>query len=102
VRFYQRADGTVLTADCPVGVRRKRVRRGVLVAAGAGALAAAAASAFSTHGKCVMGDVSMGEPVVDVRGRAVTPAIMGTAGIEPTAAPKPPPASPAPKGKKGP
>ena len=24
VRFYRRADGTVLTADCPVGVRRRR------------------------------------------------------------------------------
>ena len=27
VRFYQRTDGTVLTADCEVGVRRRRVRR---------------------------------------------------------------------------
>lgn len=27
VRFYRRADGTVLTADCPVGVQRKRRRR---------------------------------------------------------------------------
>ncbi|MFO0676292.1 MAG: hypothetical protein U0169_07150 [Polyangiaceae bacterium] len=26
VRFYQRDDGTVLTADCPVGVRKKRRR----------------------------------------------------------------------------
>jgi len=26
VRLYQRADGTVLTQDCPVGVRRKRLR----------------------------------------------------------------------------
>ncbi|HEX4456975.1 MAG TPA: hypothetical protein VIA18_03350 [Polyangia bacterium] len=27
VRFYQRADGTVLTNDCPVGVRRERLRQ---------------------------------------------------------------------------
>jgi hypothetical protein len=27
VRFYRRADGTVLTSDCPVGVTRKRRRR---------------------------------------------------------------------------
>ncbi len=27
VRFYRRADGTVLTADCPTGVRRRRRRR---------------------------------------------------------------------------
>src|SRR5882672_3470752 len=26
VRFYQRTDGTVLTQDCPTGVRRKRIR----------------------------------------------------------------------------
>ena len=27
VRFFQRADGTVLTSDCPVGVRRERLRQ---------------------------------------------------------------------------
>src|SRR5437868_12561871 len=26
VRMYQRTDGTVLTSDCPVGVRRERLR----------------------------------------------------------------------------
>src|SRR5207244_3242790 len=29
VRFYQRADGTVLTGDCPVAVRKQRLRRRV-------------------------------------------------------------------------
>lgn len=43
VRFYRRADGTVLTADCSVGVRRRRVQ---LVAA-AGAVTALAAGAVS-------------------------------------------------------
>jgi hypothetical protein len=43
VRFYRRADGTVLTADCSVGVRRRRVH---LVAA-AGAVAALAAGAVA-------------------------------------------------------
>jgi hypothetical protein len=38
VRYYRRADGTILTADCPVGTRNKRRRR--WVAAGLGALAA--------------------------------------------------------------
>lgn len=43
VRYFQRKDGTVMTADCPVGVRRRRVRRFVsLVAVGAGAVAAGA------------------------------------------------------------
>jgi len=41
VRFFRRTDGTILTADCPVGVRRKRVQ---LVAA-AGAVTALAAGA---------------------------------------------------------
>ena len=27
IRFYRRADGTIMTTDCPVGVRRKRGRR---------------------------------------------------------------------------
>ncbi len=46
VRFHRRADGTILTADCPVGRQMKGVRRvaaGVL-AAGAAAMAAAASA----------------------------------------------------------
>jgi len=44
VRFYRRADGTILTADCPVGVRQKRKRRWIIAGAtallaGGGALA---------------------------------------------------------------
>ena len=46
VRFYQRADGTILTQDCPVGVSKKRRRKLVLAVAGAGAMAAAAATMF--------------------------------------------------------
>jgi hypothetical protein len=99
VRLYQRADGTVLTADCPVGARRKRVRRGVLAAAGAGALAAAASATFATQGKPA--HVMMGEPdLVDVRGRAVVePPVVGSLAVPPAAAPKPLPAPP--KVKKG-
>ena len=44
VRLYRREDGTVLTEDCPVGARKKRVRRVLAGAAGAGALVAAAAA----------------------------------------------------------
>ncbi|MDI1446070.1 hypothetical protein [Polyangium sp. 6x1] len=33
VRYFQRKDGTVMTDDCPVGVRRRRVRRSVATAA---------------------------------------------------------------------
>jgi hypothetical protein len=45
VRFFQRADGTILTSDCPVGVRRTRRRRAALAGIGAGAIAVAAVGA---------------------------------------------------------
>jgi hypothetical protein len=41
VRFYQRADGTMLTADCPVGARRqRRLARAWAAISGAAASAA--------------------------------------------------------------
>jgi hypothetical protein len=36
VRFYRREDGTVLTADCPVGLRAARLRLAAMTAALAG------------------------------------------------------------------
>lgn len=67
VRYFRRADGTILTADCPVGVRRKRV---ALVAA-AGTAAALATAAFATL------TARMGEPaqpdVAPVAGRVALP-----------------------------
>jgi hypothetical protein len=99
VRLFRRADGTVLTSDCPVGVRRKRIRRGVMAAAGAGALAATAANAmFAFQGKPAQ--VTMGMPVMDVRGGAIVePPVVGSAAVEPTASPKTPAAPPRPKGR---
>ncbi len=54
VRFFQRADGTVMTADCPIGVRRKRVRRLAVLATAGGALSAVAAMMVphATMGAC--------------------------------------------------
>jgi hypothetical protein len=49
IRLYKRADGTVITADCPVGLRRLRVRRVVAVAVGASAMALMAAAALVTR-----------------------------------------------------
>jgi hypothetical protein len=41
VRYFQRFDGTVLTADCPVGAKKQRKQRRLIVAgAAAGAVAA--------------------------------------------------------------
>jgi hypothetical protein len=52
VRFYQRADGTVLTEDCPVGVRAllKRAERRALLTAAAGVGVVAAFVAFLLGG----------------------------------------------------
>ena len=47
VRLFRRADGTVLTEDCPVGVRRRRLRLFGVVTLAAGLAAAAAGSALS-------------------------------------------------------
>ena len=54
VRLYKRQDGTVLTADCPVGVRKKRVRRVMAATFGAGIVTAGAAltlASFATMGE---------------------------------------------------
>jgi hypothetical protein len=80
VRLYKRADGTVLTSDCPVGVKRRRRRRAVAGVVGGGMLAAAAASMF-TRPMAYQGD-----PMPAVQGSAV---MMGapppTPAVDPTA-----------------
>lgn len=48
VRFFRRADGTVLTQDCPVGLRAVRLRI-VKAAAGSFALAAALFASFLAY-----------------------------------------------------
>jgi hypothetical protein len=57
VRFYRRYDGTILTQDCAVGVRRRRVKRAVGVAVGMGGVAALAAAGLASMS---MGKPSMG------------------------------------------
>jgi len=67
VRFYQRTDGTVLTADCPWGRRRRRRRHIVMIAgAAAGLLVAAGFVSFTRMGRSsfVTGDL------IDVEGTA--------------------------------
>ena len=116
VRFYQRADGTILTQDCPEGVKTKRRKKLVLAVAGAGAMAAAAATMFfKTTGKCEtkMGDVqavaggamyvnevptTMGEPVPvpSVMGSAVPTDFVPVMGAPPPLPVKPTPVAPHP------
>jgi hypothetical protein len=49
VRLYRRADGTVLTADCPDGARRKKRRLALFSAVGGGLMAAGAAAVASAN-----------------------------------------------------
>jgi hypothetical protein len=73
VRFYRRVDGTVMTADCPIGARRVRVRRVAFAAAGGGLVAAAAAYGSMAmmgtprrqpmQGAVAMDTPTMGEPM---------------------------------------
>lgn len=86
VRYYKRADGTLMTSDCPVGVRRKRRKKVALSIAGAGALAVAATQAYARSlcggGGHMQGAVAvMGEP------QPIVPAIQGTASPAPTEPP---------------
>ena len=60
VRFYQRADGTVMTKDCPIGLARLRIAARRVT--GRVAAAFGIALAGSTAGGCVMGVAYDKEP----------------------------------------
>lgn len=84
VRYYQRADGTILLADCTVGRRNKRYRRAL--AAGLAASVAGGVAGYAAHVRhqdheleIRMGDV--GEPMMG------TVAVQGGIGPEQTAQP---------------
>jgi hypothetical protein len=76
VRFYRRADGTVLTADCSVGVRRKRVQlvaaAGAVTALAVGAVAAAFAHMGAPVPQVVQGGVSAAPTIVPPTAPPVT------------------------------
>jgi hypothetical protein len=63
IRLYRRTDGTVLTADCPVGVKKRRVRLAIAGAVGGGLMAGAAAFALTSIGRENHPPVMMGEMV---------------------------------------
>lgn len=58
VRFYQRADGTIMTSDCAVGVKRKRRKKTALAVVGAGALALGAFTSLAQRPRVAMGGMS--------------------------------------------
>jgi hypothetical protein len=122
IRMYRRADGTVLTSDCPVGVRAalRRARREMLLAAATGVAAITALIAFlggaATKKTCTrLDDVRTTiveqaeqqpppppEPVQPLMGAAPPPGLysMGDVAVPPPSPPPPAlvgkPAAPAP------
>jgi hypothetical protein len=69
VRFYQRADGTVLTTDCPVGAKRSFFVAGARAAAAvasiaAGVTALSACNSVDDEAPIQMGEPFMGSPPV--------------------------------------
>jgi uncharacterized protein YeeX (DUF496 family) len=60
VRMYRRADGTMLTEDCPEGLRKKRRKRLAAALVGGAAVAAAASFASARQGARVV----QGEPMI--------------------------------------
>jgi hypothetical protein len=85
VRFYQRKDGTILTQDCPVGIkiRKRRNRIGAALAAGlglAGAMGLASAALRVRPPTCIL-RATTGEPPL--------PEVMGSFAPEPEAPPPP-------------
>ena len=64
VRLYRREDGTVLTNDCPVGVKKRRRRRAAFAAVSGTLMAAAAAVGLESR-------ATMGDPMPATMGSAV-------------------------------
>jgi hypothetical protein len=98
IRLYKRADGTVMTADCPVGLRRLRVRRVMALVAGVAGVAALEAAAFATawrHNAPLPEQETVVAAVADVVPIAVSPE-PSRPGVEqlPELAPPPPPPKP--------
>ncbi len=85
VRLYKRADGTVLTSDCPVGVKRKRRRKAAVAAVGGGLLAAGAFLHLASSRSIMQGNVTMGKMEVAPPPTMAMPALPEP---EPTTPPK--------------
>jgi len=89
VRLYQRADGTVLSADCPVGVRKKQLRHRVW--ASLSKVAASAALLLGVAGGRARADLC----VRDGKAGNQQPMRMGKIAVQPSEAK--PPKKPTPK-----
>ena len=88
-RLYRRDDGTVITTDCPVGVRRLRLRQVVAATAGAGAMAVVLAL-YRGPGPAVVAAVAAAAPPTRTVGREVPPPAPLARAV-PRPEPRPPP-----------
>ncbi len=79
VRLYKRADGTVLTADCPDGIRRKKRRLALFGAVGGGLMAAGAAAAELFGAGATQGGMKLPPPDPAMGLRASMTTAMGAA-----------------------
>ncbi|HEY4012216.1 MAG TPA: hypothetical protein VGM06_02670 [Polyangiaceae bacterium] len=66
-RLYRRVDGTVMTADCPTGLRRKRRRRAVAATVGGGVLAVAALGSSVVDRSVATSTRTMGAVAIPIR-----------------------------------
>jgi hypothetical protein len=87
VRFFRRADGTVLTADCPEGVRRRRRRRFAV----AGAAVAVLASLAGGVARALTGRPAPRPAYPGELGIPAPPPVMGATAVAPPATDAPPP-----------
>jgi hypothetical protein len=88
IGFYRRADGTVLTQDCPVGLAKARARVRRLVgrmAAAVGLVSAAAAAGVQTSRENAAGPIRL---------RALNPFSMLAEWLAPSPPPMPPAVTP--------
>jgi hypothetical protein len=89
VRIYRRADGTVLTSDCPDGARRKKRRLALFGALGAGLMAAGAVGVEAHAASMEQGNQPL--PPVHTMGAVPMP-VMGEPAVTGSAVvPEPPP-----------
>jgi hypothetical protein len=90
VRYYQRHDGTILLADCTIGVRRRRRRR--WVAAGAATLLAGGAAALGVrmHQEAELDERLGSVGMLDPQPPVAEPPTPAEPGIEATFAPTTP------------
>lgn len=102
IRFYRRADGTMLTSDCPEGAKARRFRRRVSAAVGGIAIAGTglvSLAGMSMQGQMELPDRARKTPTIQHHAfdQPVTPSDPHLQPVTRPPVPSPPPVSSAPK-----